>query len=195
MKPWLRVAPGQEFVAIEDRDACGELDRPGHVRAFIEPAPNGADFDAQELGGLLGAERLFLRSRLHDLAFVFLRMQVWRQCRVDGDLRIERLQADAFSLFEGGANYVPIAQIARMIPVDLRELWATPTCRRCYGPRTTSFFRLLRINLRTVGFVPFFAVGDTRTQLAITRCFKAQGAVSPPKRSDRNSMSLRRGSG
>ena len=75
-EPRLCVAPGQEFIPVEHSDPGGELDRPRHVGALVEPAADGADFDAQELGGLLGAQGLFLRSRLHDMAFVALQMQV-----------------------------------------------------------------------------------------------------------------------
>ena len=58
----LGIAPSQEFIPVDCGALGHELDWPRHVRAIVKPAADGVDFDAQELGDLLGAQGMFLRS-------------------------------------------------------------------------------------------------------------------------------------
>jgi predicted membrane chloride channel (bestrophin family) len=44
---------------------------------------------------------------------------------------LEQVGASTENPFEGGANDVPISQVSRMIEVELRGCWVTPSCRAC----------------------------------------------------------------
>ena len=58
----LCIAPSQEYIPVERGDPGRELYWPGYVQALVKPAADGVDFDAQELGDLLVAQGMFLRS-------------------------------------------------------------------------------------------------------------------------------------